>query len=270
MSGDFNDISNDLTNNITTFLNLEQDLVDRMGDCPNMERKTHGESPLWRTIESRDGWALQQRTLSWKARIVGEDGRQKGNGSIAAMREKMDRLMADEFVRPGDVIGVSRKLYEHYGIYVGAGRVIHYAGEGGDFGGRISIHETRIDDFLKDGEDYFVVCFAPGFPVKLRSETSFLFHGVMDYYNESFQQQEWNVYSPEETVQRAYSRLGEEKYSLISNNCEHFAIWCKTGRAQSSQVRQVAGYVLAAGVDMDGIAENREDVEAYLASAVDI
>ena len=115
-----------------------------------------------------------------------------------------------------------------------------------------------------------MVCFAPGFPVKLRSETSFLFHGVMDYYNESFQQQEWNVYSSEETVQRAYSRLGEKKYSLISNNCEHFAIWCKTGRAQSSQVRQVAGYVLAAGVDMDGIAENREDVEAYLASAVDI
>ena len=270
MSADYNDISNNLTNDITAFLDLEQDLVDRMGDCPNVERKTHGESLLWRTIESRNGWVLQQRTLSQKARIVGEDGRQKGNGSIAAMREKMNRLMADEFVWPGDVIGVSRKLYEHYGIYVGAGRVIHYAGEGGDFGGRISIHETRIDDFLKDGEDYFVVCFAPGFPVKLRSETSFLFHGVMDYYNESFQQQEWNVYSPEETVQRAYSRLGEEKYSLIHNNCEHFAIWCKTGKAQSSQVRQVAGYVLAAGVDMDGIAENREDVEAYLASSVDI
>ena len=46
MPGDFYDISNDLTNNITAFLDLEQDLVDRMGDCPNMERKTHGESPL--------------------------------------------------------------------------------------------------------------------------------------------------------------------------------------------------------------------------------
>ena len=62
----------------------------------------------------------------------------------------------------------------------------------------------------------------------------------------------------------------EEKYSLISNNCEHMAIWCKTGRAQSSQVRQVAGYVLAAGVDMDSIAENREEVEQYLSSSVDI
>lgn len=269
MSGDFNDISNDLTDDITAFLDLEQDLVDRMGDCPNAERKTHGESPLWRTIKSRDGWKLQQRTLSGKARIVDGNGRQKGNGSIPAMWEKMNRLLSDEFVRPGDVIGVSRKLYEHYGIYVGAGRVIHYAGEGGDFGGRISIHETRIDNFLKDGEDYFVVSFGSGFPVKLRSETSFFIHGVMDYYHESFQQQEWKVFSPEETVRRAYSRLGEEKYSLISNNCEHFAIWCKTGKAQSSQVRQVAGYVLAAGIDMDDIAENREDVEAYLASSID-
>ena len=178
--------------------------------------------------------------------------------------------MADAFVRPGDVIGVSRRLYEHYGIYVGAGRVIHYAGEGGDFGGRVSVHEAPIEDFVKEGEDYFVVSFAPGFPIKLRSATSFFFHGIMDYYGERFQQQEWDVFSPEETVQRAYSRLGEEKYSLIHNNCEHFAIWCKTGKAQSSQVRQVAGYVLAAGVDMDGIAENREDVEAFLASSVDI
>ena len=153
MPGDFYDISNDLTNNITAFLDLEQDLVDRMGDCPNVERKTHGESLLWRTIESRNGWALQQRTLSRKARIVGEDGRQKGNGSIAAMREKMNRLMADEFVWPGDVIGVSRKLYEHYGIYVGAGRVIHYAGEGGDFGGKLSITETKTDDFSLGGDE---------------------------------------------------------------------------------------------------------------------
>ena len=80
------------------------------------------------------------------------------------MREKMDRLMADAFVRPGDVIGVSRRLYEHYGIYVGAGRVIHYAGEGGDFGSRVSVHEAPIEDFVKEGEDYFVVSFAPGFP----------------------------------------------------------------------------------------------------------
>ena len=86
MSADYNDISNNLTNDITAFLDLEQDLVDRMGDCPNVERKTHGESLLWRTIESRNGWVLQQRTLSQKARIVGEDGSADGRCVCAAGR----------------------------------------------------------------------------------------------------------------------------------------------------------------------------------------
>jgi hypothetical protein len=31
-------------------------------------------------------------------------------------------------------------------------------------------------------------------------------------------------------------RLGEQRYNLIFNNCEHFAIWCKTGRHRSAQV----------------------------------
>ena len=47
---------------------------------------------------------------------------------------------------------------------------------------------------------------------------------------------DYHLYSPEETVARAKSRLGEEKYSLPVNNCEHFAIWCKTGIHESHQV----------------------------------
>ncbi|MDU1323667.1 MAG: lecithin retinol acyltransferase family protein [Clostridiales bacterium] len=35
---------------------------------------------------------------------------------------------------------------------------------------------------------------------------------------------DYHLYSPEETVSRARSRLGEEKYALPFNNCEHFAI----------------------------------------------
>ena len=46
----------------------------------------------------------------------------------------------------------------------------------------------------------------------------------------------YHLHSPEETVARARSRIGEEKYDLASNNCEHFAIWCKTGVHESHQV----------------------------------
>ena len=32
------------------------------------------------------------------------------------------------------------------------------------------------------------------------------------------------------------SRVGERRYSLSGNNCEHFANWCATGIAVSQQV----------------------------------
>jgi hypothetical protein len=37
-------------------------------------------------------------------------------------------------------------------------------------------------------------------------------------------------------VERAQSRLGEQKYNLLFNNCEHFASWCKTGISYSKQI----------------------------------
>ena len=38
---------------------------------------------------------------------------------------------------------------------------------------------------------------------------------------------------------RACSRLGEHEYDLIFNNCEHFAIWCRTNVAESKQTKRV-------------------------------
>jgi uncharacterized protein YycO len=37
-------------------------------------------------------------------------------------------------------------------------------------------------------------------------------------------------------VQRALSRVGERRYALAGNNCEHFSNWCATGIAVSRQV----------------------------------
>ena len=48
-----------------------------------------------------------------------------------------------------------------------------------------------------------------------------------------------NASSAGVTVRRAMSRLGEQNYNLLFNNCEHFATWCKTGRHRSEQVDSV-------------------------------
>ncbi len=41
------------------------------------------------------------------------------------------------------------------------------------------------------------------------------------------------------TLRRAMSRIGEQRYNLLFNNCEHFANWCKTGSHQSLQVEEL-------------------------------
>ena len=43
---------------------------------------------------------------------------------------------------------------------------------------------------------------------------------------------------PQEIVRRARSRLGENDYRLLTNNCEHFCNWCLDGVSHSAQVER--------------------------------
>lgn len=65
---------------------------------------------------------------------------------------------------PGDVVFVERMggLYRHYGLYVGKGKVIHYASHDGDFGETISVHEDTMNRFLGEAEH----CYICKFPAK--------------------------------------------------------------------------------------------------------
>lgn len=111
----------------------------------------------------------------------------------------------------GDIIKVDRGIYYHYGIYSekpSGVSVIHYTGEPGrDLHG--TVQETSLEVFLDGAEDYSVQHLN-------RKDYPFTFGG-------------------NETVKRARSRLGEDNYDLMFNNCEHFAMWCKAGEGESSQ-----------------------------------
>ena len=120
-------------------------------------------------------------------------------------------------IRLGDILWVDRGLYHHCGIYEGEGRVIHFAApEGSEISAEDAvIHRTTFEHF-KDGGPVKVIDIAEGF-------------------------------TPEETVSRARSRLGERGYDFASNNCDHFAIWCKTGKHRSLQVDGVKAILKAIG-----------------------
>jgi cytochrome c5 len=49
-----------------------------------------------------------------------------------------------------------------------------------------------------------------------------------------------------EAVTRARSRLGEDRYRVWTNNCEHFVHWCLSGIPRSTQVERWGRRVRAA------------------------
>ncbi|OLL28160.1 NC domain protein [Burkholderia sp. SRS-W-2-2016] len=97
-----------------------------------------------------------------------------------------------------------RNGYEHHGIYVGNGRVVHYSGFAS------SAHRGPV-------EEVELARFAAGHPLSIRATPSALYVGA-------------------EAVSRARSRLGENRYRLLTNNCEHFCAWCLLGESRSEQV----------------------------------
>lgn len=101
---------------------------------------------------------------------------------------------AKQKLHRGDHIYVYRLAYSHHGIYDGHGGVYHYSGE--IFAPEEAmIQKTSLEEFA-DGTRIF----------------------RYDYQA---------VVSPDEIIARAESRLGEQDYDLIDNNCERFAKWCR-------------------------------------------
>ncbi len=152
----------------------------------------------------------------------------------------------------GDIVGVSRSFYDHYGVYVGEDSVIHYTGESSDMAdGRIL--KTSFSRFLRDADEYFILVFPDkyGEPSKVHFEAniaSLLLPPVLEW----FKKNDYKLYGNEETVKRAYSRLGENRYDLLSNNCEHFAIWCKTGLSESHQIKSLLNALAGCTMKMSG------------------
>ena len=105
----------------------------------------------------------------------------------------------------GDHVYVRRRTYSHHGIDCGDGTVIHYVGP------RRSVRRIERTSWAE---------FAAGDQVLVRA---------------------YRVRLPaDEIVRNAESRLGTEGYSLVRNNCEHFATWSSTGGKASRQVRRWA------------------------------
>jgi len=163
---------------------------------------------------------------------------------------KSVQSIAADLVGPGSVLGVKRHLYDHYGVLMADGRVIHYTSTGSDVSSSNKVSLTSMEMFLR-GERLF---WRMSFPTKAEVDaliSSFFFKTASllnlpsrrntSDFNPGFIDRsrflsEYNLFSPSEVQDRAYSRLGEQRYNLLTSNCEHFAFWCATGLSHSTQV----------------------------------
>lgn len=97
-----------------------------------------------------------------------------------------------------------RMGYTHHGIYVGGGKVVHYAGLARVWLAR-PVEEVSLAEFAQGRAIW-----------------------VQPQLNPRF--------APNEIIARAKSRLGEDDYRITSNNCEHFCEWCVRGESRSRQI----------------------------------
>lgn len=152
-------------------------------------------------------------------------------------------------VRPGSVIYIPRPfIYDHYGIYAGHNKVIHYVKEDGSVCDGF-IAETSLKEFL-DGQSE-AQCFVKYFPetrkaleliLKQKIRNSNLLARTLNEFDKS----KYHFYSDSETLQRAKKSIhsDEWKYSVVTNNCEHFSVWCKTNVKYSAQVENFFNFLL--------------------------
>lgn len=215
---------------------------------PNIPLQVIDGGVFWEDVDYAEGWKLQQHIFTEHARIITDDKKRVAWGSLDLMKKILSRLKKPWInCKAGDILAVRRTIgYYHFAVYIGNGRVIHYAAENGDFGENKSIHEAPFSKFLLTETRFAVLDFPErhGWPehniVDLAAENNIVFPvrepGLLEEFMHELRSiADYHVYSPEETVRRAKSRISEQEYNLISNNCEHFAVWCKTGISESRQ-----------------------------------
>jgi hypothetical protein len=125
-------------------------------------------------------------------------------------RRVVRALRPDELPQRGAHLVTPWLGFAHHGIYAGEGRVIHYGA-------------LMYDIIRKPVEEVSIEQFAEGRPVF-----------VVDHGEPCLE--------VDEVLSRARSRLGEKRYRLFTNNCEHFAEWCLHGVARSFQAETALSY----------------------------
>jgi hypothetical protein len=135
----------------------------------------------------------------------------KESRAVSGGLHRMDRLLGGDQEPPmGSHLITPRRGYLHHGIYIGDRKVVHYSG---------------LAQGLRRGpvEEVALAAFACGQRIWVRTSAP-------------------PDFDVREVIYRARSRVGEDCYRLLTNNCEHFCEWCLHGKARSLQVEALLAW----------------------------
>ena len=116
---------------------------------------------------------------------------------------------------PGAHIRVKVGNFFHHGIYIGDGEVVQFGYPDNIYqdAKEVKIMRSPIEEFVGPANFIEVYCFSKDELKKKNKD--------------------------EDIIKIALSHVGEGGYSVLKNNCEHFANRCVFGRSSSSQIDEV-------------------------------
>lgn len=165
--------------------------------------------------------------------------------------------LAVDSIQRGMVLRVSRRFYDHYGVYVGNDKIVHFTSPNSYKSDGNSIMRTSMRLFIRDADRFDVMGFGEKEQGLLGRVITFLTNsdlailvpalllssGASSLFAKSlynwFATNDYHIYSREECASRAERCLGFAEYKLLLDNCEHFALWCKVGIHTSTQVNKL-------------------------------
>lgn len=116
---------------------------------------------------------------------------------------------------PGAHIRVKISNFYHHGIYIGNGEVVQfgYPNNISEDPKDVKVVRSPINEFVGTANFIEVYCYSKSELKKKRKD--------------------------EYIIKEALSHIGEGGYSILKNNCEHFANRCVFGNGSSSQIDEV-------------------------------
>lgn len=137
-------------------------------------------------------------------------------------------------LRRGDLLEVPRTLFTHYGIYLGEHKVAHLIP---DILPVFSNDQKLIGSVITN-KRLILGCVYKCATVRVDTLEDFAY-GSNIQVNRLDQVMKGDALPNEDVAKRAEKLIGAIPYSLLWNNCEHFATYCRYGSAASRQTEQV-------------------------------